>query len=81
MINTIYDLMEKVKRDREKNDVEVSCKRVGCMNINTLRQCPYCLRDYSPRLRKKGKSSYILLKINFKKTYILELTRSSCVPP
>ena len=38
-------------------------------------------RLFTTSLRKKGKSIYILLKINFKKAYILESIRSSYVPP
>lgn len=30
MIGMIYDVMKKILRDREKNRVEVSCKRLGC---------------------------------------------------
>lgn len=37
MINMIYDLMEKVKRDTEKNEVKMSCKIMRCMTINTFK--------------------------------------------
>jgi len=33
----IYDVMKNIKRNREKNEVKVSCKKMGGRNINIQR--------------------------------------------